>query len=119
MSFAMRKIALSMTLLALVACGASMRTKTLRVSLVSLNAARDTTLAVSKAREAQIVEQATTKEEGRAQLEAWRARADKIVAAIEIGYRAIYAAVILNDTKSAAEAGAATAKALTLVKELK
>lgn len=101
------------------ACGASARTKALQVNLVSLNAARDTMLAVSKEREAQIVEHTATKEEGRVQLDAWRQAVDKVAAAIEVGYRAIYAAAILNDVKSASDAAAAAAKALALLKELK
>lgn len=100
------------------ACGASARQKALRTSLVALNAARDTLLAVSKEREAQIVERATSKEEGRAQLNAWRVIVDEVAAAIEAGYRTIYAAAILDDAKSSGEAGAATARALALLKEL-
>ncbi len=108
-------------LLALVcgACGASARTKALRVNLVALNVARDTVLAVSKEREAQIVERAATKEEGRAQLDAWRQVVDEVAAALEVGYRAIYAASILDDARSAGEAGAAVQKALALVKDMK
>lgn len=115
----MRRAVPIVLLLALVACGASARTKALRVNLVALTAARDTVLAVSKEREAQIVEHATSKEEGRAQLDAWRARVDPVVDAIKTGFEAIYAASILNDAKSASEAGAAVAKALTLAKEIK
>jgi len=100
------------------ACGASARVKVLRVNLVALNAARDTTLVVSKEREAQIVAKATSKEEGRAQLDAWRAKVDVVVAALTVGYQAIHDAALLNDAKSASEAGAAAAKALALFKEL-
>lgn len=115
----MRKIFIPLVVLALCACGANTRTKTLRVGLVSLNAASDTTLAVSKEREAQIVEHATTKEEGRAQLDAWRAKVDVVMTALDAAYRAVYSAAILNDAKSASEAGAAIAKAVALAKELK
>jgi hypothetical protein len=105
-------------LVILAACGANARTTALRANLVALNAARDTLLVVSKEREAQIVEKATSKEEGRAQLDAWRVNVDKVAAAIEAGYRAIYAAAILNDVKSASEAGAAVVRALALAKEI-
>ena len=101
------------------ACGASARTKTLRVSLVSLNAARDTLLALSKERETQIVDHAATKEEGREQLDTWRASVDKVVAAIDLGYHAIYAAAILDDAKSLEAAVTATAQALEQLKDLK
>lgn len=113
-----RPIALVLLVL-LVACGASSRTKALRVGLVSLNAARDTTLAVSKEREAQIVAAAPTREQGRAELDVWRGKVDVVAAAIDAGYRAIYSAAILNDAKSASEAAAAVEKALSLLKELR
>ena len=87
--------------------------------MLALNTARDTALTFSKERESQIVEQAATKEEGRAKLDEWRAFVDKVVTAIEIGYRAVHDAALLNDAKSASEAGAATMKALALLKDLK
>lgn len=102
----------------LLACGASARTKALRVNLVALNVARDSTLSLSKEREAQIVEKATSKEEGRAQLDEWRTKIDKVIAAIDIGYRAVHDAALLDDAKSASEAAAAAQKALALVKEV-
>lgn len=101
------------------ACGASSRTKALRVNLVAVNAARDTMLAVSKAREAQIVEKATSKDEGRAQIDAWRMKVDVVAKAIDVAYRAIHDAALLNEAKSASEALAAVTKALALIKELK
>lgn len=67
----------------------------------------------------QIVDQASSKEEGRVKLDAWRAIIDKVDAAIDDGYDAILAASILNDAPSASAAGAAVAKALALVRELK
>lgn len=103
----------------LAGCGASARTKVLRTSLVALNVARDTLRTTSKEREMQIVDQASSKEEGRAKLDAWRAIIDKVDAAIDDGYDAILAASILNDAPSASAAGAAVAKALALVRELK
>lgn len=98
-------------------CGPGARTKALQASLVALNAADDTKFAVYKERAAQIIEHATSKEEGRAQLEAWRATVDEITAAIDVGYRAIYTAAIINDEASAKKAAEAVAKALALVKE--
>lgn len=106
-------------LLALVACGASSRTKALQVNLHALDTASGAMLSISKERETQIVEHATTKEEGRAALDAWRARVDAVEQAIEMGYRAVYSASILNDATSASEAGAAVVKALALLKEIK
>ncbi len=103
----------------LVACGASTRTKALRLNLAALNGTRDTVRAASKEREVQIIEHAASKEEGRAQLDAWRATIDKVTAAIDDGYDAIWAASIFDDVKSVSDAGAAVAKALELVKTIK
>jgi hypothetical protein len=112
-------------LLALVtaACGASARTKALRTSLVALNVARDTMRATSKAREEQIVDgcgpPSCTKEEGHARLDAWRASVNAIAAAIDDGYDAIWTAALLDDLKSAHDAGAAVTKAVGLVQSMK
>jgi hypothetical protein len=109
--------------LGLVGCGASARTTALRTSLVSLNVARDTARAASKEREKQIVDACNpptcTKEEGHARLDAWRELVDKAYMAIDDGYDAILAALVLDDAKSASDAGAAVAKALSLVKDMK
>jgi hypothetical protein len=75
-------------------------------------------LTVSKTREGQIVAEAPSKEEGKAKLETWRSAVDKVAAAIDLAYHAIYGAFILDDVKSASDAGAAVAKALALLKDL-
>lgn len=104
------------------ACGASARTKALRTSLVALNVARDTMRATSKTREEQIVDAcdppSCAKEDGHARLEQWRAHVDAVAEAIDDGYDAIWAASLLDDLKSARDAGAAVTKALDLVKSL-
>ena len=109
--------------LVLGACGASSRTKTLRVNLVALNTARDAVLAISKEREQQIYDNCNpptcTKEEGHARVDAWRGKIDVAVKAIDIGYRTVHDAALLDDAKSVAAAAAAAAKALSLYNELK
>lgn len=114
---------LCLCLVGLVGCGASARTTALRTSLVSLNVARDTARAASKEREKQIVDACNpptcTKEEGHARLDAWRELVDKAYTAIDDGYNAILAALVLDDAKSATDAGAAVSKALALVKDMK
>ena len=113
-----------MLLLALTfgSCGAGTRTKTLRVGLVAINAARDAVVAVSKVREKQIVDSCNsptcTKEEGHARLDAWRAKVDAALVAIDTAHDRIHDAALLNDTKSASEAAAAIAKVATQRKEL-
>lgn len=106
-------------LVVLGACGASSRTKALQANLFALNVARDTLLEVSRTREGQIVADAKTKEDGRAELDAWRARVDPVVEALAKGYRVIAAAALLSDSQSASEAGAAVASALALARSLK
>jgi hypothetical protein len=105
------------------ACGASAQTKALRVSLVSLNAARDTTLALSKEHEKQLYDAcnppACTQEQGHAQVDAWRVKVDNVIVALDIGYRAIHDAALLADDKSVANAVAATAEAIEIAKKLK
>lgn len=115
----MRNVITAVMLLAFVAsCGANTRTKALRAGLVSLNTARDTAHAVEHKRAEQIIAAATSKEEGRAQLDAWRAKVDPVFVALEAGYQALFSANMLNDSKSASDALAAVARALALVKEL-
>ena len=120
---------LLLCLLWLAACGASARTKGLRVSLVALNTARDSTLAISAEREKQLYDAclaepkreppACTKEEGHARVEAWQKKIDAVVKAIDTGYRAVHDAALLDSSKSAIDAAGAAKKALDLYHQLK
>ena len=105
------------------ACGASARTKVLRVNLVALNTARDAVLTISKEREKQIYDSCNppicTKEEGHAQVDAWRGKVDGAIKALDVGYRAVHDAALLGDTKSTSDAAAAAIKALSIYKEFK
>lgn len=105
------------------ACGASSRTKALRVNLVALNTARDTVLVLSKEREKQIYDACNppscTKEEGHARVDAWREKVDVAIKALDVAYRAVHDAGLLGDAKSASDAAVAAANALTIYKELK
>jgi hypothetical protein len=105
------------------ACGASSRTKALRGSLVALNTARDAVLALSKEREKQIYASCNpptcTKEDGHARVFAWQKKVDVAIKAIDVGYRAVHDAALLDDTKSAIDASAAAANALDFYKRLK
>jgi len=110
-------------LLGLTACGASSRTKALRVNLVALNTARDAVLAISKEREQQLYDGCNpptcTKEEGHTRVEAWQKKVDVAVAAIDLAYKATHDAGLLGDAKSAADAAAAAKKALDTYEQLK
>lgn len=106
-----------------VACGASARTKALRVNLVALNTARDSVLALSKEREKQLYDSCNppscSKEEGHARVDAWREKVDVAIKAIDVGYNAVHDAALLDDAKSTTAAVAAAAKALDIYKKLK
>lgn len=60
-----------------------------------------------------------TKEEGHARVDAWQKKIDVAVHAIDVGYRAVHDAALLDDTKSAAAAAAAAATAMEIYKTLK
>ena len=119
----LRLVVLVVLLGLVAACGASSRTKALRVNLVALNTARDATLTISKEREKQIFDGCNpptcTKEEGHARVDAWRAKVDVAIKALDLAYRAVHDAGLLGDAKSASDAATAAAKALALYKELK
>ena len=116
-------------LLTLTACGASSRTKALRVNLVALNTARDAALAISKEREKQLydtcleevkrVPPTCSQEEGHARVDAWQKKVDEAIAAIDLAYKAVHDAGLLGDAKSAADAAAAAKKALDTYEQLK
>jgi hypothetical protein len=118
-----RTTRLVMLLCFVAACGASSRTKTLRVNLVALNTARDSVLVLSKEREKQLYASCNppscSKEEGHTRVDAWRAKIDVAIKAIDVGYNAVHDAALLDDTKSTTAAVAAAAKALDLYKKLK
>ena len=105
-----------------VACGATARTKVLRVNLVALNTARDTVLAFSRERERQLYAEckppACTKEEGYARVAVFQSKVDPVVAALDVAYRATHDAGLLGDAKSASAAGAVAARALALYDKL-
>lgn len=76
-------------LVALAACGPSARDKTIKGTLVSLNATYDGVLEYSRRREASIVAAATSEADGQAKLRPFREHVDKVVAAIALAYHAL------------------------------
>jgi len=109
-------IAVALLLVLLVACGASARTRGLQTSLVAVNVARDTLVAVSDQRQAQIVETATSIDQGKAALTAWRDKRAPVVDALTKAYQAIAAAALINGSITAVTA--AVASAVKAVREL-
>ena len=87
-------------MLGLVACGPSARLRTIRATYAVANVSADHLAAYSEAHEAQIVAGATSPDDGRAQLVAWRDRVDHAEKVLATLYRAIAAASILDDSHS-------------------
>ena len=93
--------------LALIACGTSQREKTLRASFVTVNAARDGFVKWEAQAQARIASEATTFDAGRVALEKYRADRTKVLEGFELAYRAISAALLLEDDRSLQSAIAA------------
>jgi hypothetical protein len=91
-----------LVLLALLAigCGASQREKTLRAAFVATNSARDGFATFDRERQQEIIDKATSLEQGQAALVAYREKQGKIALVFEDVYRALTAAVLAEDTGS-------------------
>ena len=86
-------------LLLVVACGGAQREKAvtttragLSTALAATNAARDAFTTWSRAQEMAIVERATSREAGAAELAAHRARSQRVIGALVVAYTSIAAA---------------------------
>lgn len=80
--------------LTVVACGQSARQKTLKASLVSLNASRDGFLAWDREHQQQIVYRAESLAEGRAALAAYHEKRRLVVLGFEIAYKGLATAAL-------------------------
>jgi hypothetical protein len=90
--------------LILSACVSSQREKTIKTTLISVNALRDGFIKYDGEHQAEIVEKATSLEAGTAALATYRAQREDVLKAFVLVYHAISAAVVLNDDdKSLAE----------------
>lgn len=106
--------------LSLAACGSNQRQETLHSALVAANVARDGFAAWDLAHQKQIVEKATSREQAEAELAAYRAKRDGIIARFEEAYRAIAVAATQDDKASldiAKDLGAKLIKDLAKAKE--
>jgi hypothetical protein len=97
-----RRPALSLLLVLLVACGASQREKTIRATFNATTVAADSLVAFSRTHEMAIVDAATSKEEGKAKLAEFRAKVDKAELTLTAVYRMTAAASLANDDQSLA-----------------
>jgi hypothetical protein len=105
----MRRIVTTLAfVLAFTACAPSMREKTIHATLVATNASREAFVTFDENRQLAIVENAPTREEALAQIEAYRKKRDRLVVAYEHVYRAIAIATVLQaDARSLANVIAA------------
>lgn len=113
-----RALNLLVLVLAFTACGASQREKTLKVTLVAINAARDGFLVHDEARQGAIVAKAHDLEDGKTQLAAYRLARVEVVEAFELAYRTLATATFLSDDPSVKNAGKALASLLETLKRV-
>ena len=93
-----RRILLALALIcATPACPASTRTQTLRATLAATNAAQAGFVAQDAAHQQALVDRATSLDEGRAALGAYRTRRDRVVALFIATYRAVAVAATVED----------------------
>jgi hypothetical protein len=104
--------------MSLAACGGNQRQKTLKGTLVGLNAARDGFTSWDLLHQKSIVEKATTREEAEAKLATYRADRSTLVDALEAAYRLLAAAATQEDDPSLKAALAAAADAVNAIKKL-
>lgn len=93
-------IVLLLVTIGLTGCGGNQRQRALKTSLTAINAARDGFEKWDETQQQKIVAEATSKEAGRAALDEFRAKRDKIFVAFEVAYRAIAGAALQDDELS-------------------
>lgn len=81
-------------------CGASQRETTIRAALITADVARDGFVSYDAAKQSAIVNAATSLDDGRAKLAAYRDARAKVADAFTTAYRAIAAAAAVNDAIS-------------------
>lgn len=109
---------LPVVLLLAVGCGPNAKQKALRTTLTGLNAARDGFVGWDNVHQQGIVDDATSLEDGKAKLKAYRAKREKAVVAFEIAYRAVAVAALDMTTANVGEALRAAGDLFDLVREL-
>lgn len=99
-------------------CAASQRESTIKAAMVTVDTARDGFIAYDAAEQSAIVSKATSLEDGKAKLAAYRAERAKVADLFTVAYRAI-AAATLNDDPSVAGLKAALDHVLAAVAAMK
>lgn len=109
-----------LVVLALAACGASQRERTVKATLAAVNETRDAFIVFDRTVQQTIVDTAPTYERGDAALLRYRVKRVRVVDAFALAYRAISIAATVNDDPSVATMAAAAravADAWRLLKE--
>lgn len=83
-------------------CAASQRESTIKAAMVTVDASRSAYLTYDQHAQADIVAKATSLDDGKAKLEAYRMNREKLVKALTVAYQAIATAAQLNDEPSIA-----------------
>lgn len=104
---------------ALSACGANARQKALRTSLTALNTARDGFSQWDDQHQIGIVKKATSKDEGKAALAAYRTKRQPVIVGFMVAYSAFAAAALDDNTARIAEAAKAAAAVYKIIKEFR
>lgn len=99
------------------ACDKNKRADTLRVSLAAVNGLREGLVEFDRAHQMNILDEATSREQVRAELAAYRARRDIIEAGFQLVYRLIAAAAVADDDLSFKEAVEHAASLAVTVKD--
>lgn len=92
-------------LMMIAACGPkgpSTRETTIQTTFIALNASRDAFMKWDQLHQAAIVQKATTREEGRAKLDEYRAERSKVKDGFEAAYQLLSTAILVNNDHSLA-----------------
>lgn len=111
-------LALLLLFTASVSCTKNQRSETLRDSVVAVNAARDGFTAWDRVHQQEIVDKATSHENGESQLAAYRERRKVVADSFELAYRLLAIAATQNDDPSLKAALAASAEIVDAAKKL-
>lgn len=110
------RLAVLFALLAISSCvGQSTRVSTLSAALVTVDASREAFLAYDKSEQEEIVAKATSLEDGKAKIAAYRGKRTTVEKAFVVAYNAIAVASTLSDDQSLASAKAALAQVVLVV----
>lgn len=113
----MRALVLVAALLGIGCTGAN-RESTIRAALVTVDASRSAYVAYDQHEQEQIVAHATSLDDGKTKLAAYRAKRERVVKAFVVAYQAIATGAQLNDDHSLASVASAVIEVIAAVRDL-